>query len=140
MGKLKIYLHLLKRYNEMAQKSILSFFGGGGAKNKANNNELKKPEKSLSSKKKGDIATVEKDVPKSKRSRRVIESDEEEENRDLDTSLEKKRARKEDEEDEGKREDEAESNLETSILDESRLDDTLNASVVDLKPLEVQEG
>ena len=45
----------------MAQKSILSFFGGGGAKNKANNNELKKPEKSLSSKKKGDIATVEKD-------------------------------------------------------------------------------
>ena len=49
-----------QRYNEMAQKSILSFFGGG-AKNKTNNIELKKPEKKLSTKKKGDIAAVEKD-------------------------------------------------------------------------------
>ena len=67
-------------------------------------------------------------MPKSKRSRRVIESDDdEEENRELDTSMEKKRAKKQNDDDEV----EAESNLETSTtLDESRLDDTLNTSVV----------
>ena len=76
-------------------------------------------------------------VPKAKRSRRMIESDEEEEDVSisatgkkgkLDTSLEKRRAEGKEEEEQAALGDE--SVLETSKLDDSRLDESLNSSHV----------
>ena len=71
-------------------------------------------------------------VPKAKKSRRVIESDEEEEaeissavgkEEILDTSLEKKRA-------EGSEVEDTESPLDITGLDDSRINDSLNSSHV----------